>query len=427
MNLHDSEHVAGVLERAGYSPAADIDSAAVIVFNTCSVRKSAEERVWGNLGRLFSPGKGLPVVAVCGCMAVRVGEQISSSGRARVVFSMDTLESLPELIERAAAGPVLATGDVTCASIDCLPSLRRSALRAWVPVSHGCDNYCSYCVVPYVRGGQRSRPSGEVLDEVRALADDGVVEVTLLGQNVNSYGRDNCDVDFAAMLDSVASVPGIDRVKFESSHPRDLDDSILRAMGQNVAVCEHLHLSVQSGSDRVLKAMNRGYDAGYYMERVQAAREAVEGLVVTTDIIVGFPGEDERDFEATLELVRRARFDAAYTFIYSEREGTTAANMREFVPGDVKHERFGELCALQEENTRLSLASMVSREVEVLIEGPARRGDMLSGRTRGGRVVLLAGGSLEGEALVKARITGSGKHAARGIIEEVLRRPRSLS
>ena len=154
MNLHDSEHVAGVLERAGYSPAADIDSAAVIVFNTCSVRKSAEERVWGNLGRLFSPGKGLPVVAVCGCMAVRVGEQISSSGRARVVFSMDTLESLPELIERAAAGPVLAMGDVSCARIDCLPSQRRSALRAWVPVSHGCDNYCTYCVVPYVRGGQ---------------------------------------------------------------------------------------------------------------------------------------------------------------------------------------------------------------------------------------------------------------------------------
>jgi tRNA-2-methylthio-N6-dimethylallyladenosine synthase len=422
MNLHDSEHIAGVLDDAGYSAAPDMASAAIVVFNTCSVRKSAEDRVWGNLGRLSSR-TSRPIVAVCGCMARRLGDEMVESGRADIIFNMENLGELPALLERSSKWPVLIMGDPTSARVDELPSARRSSLRAWVPISHGCDNYCTYCVVPYVRGELRSRPSAEVLEEVRGLAADGVVEVTLLGQNVNSYGRDSGEEGFAEMLVRVGSVDGIERVKFETSHPRDLDDATLEAMAFTDAVCPHLHLPVQSGSDRTLAAMNRGYDAAYFLERVGRARSMVEDVAVTTDLIVGFPGETEEDFAATLDLVRVARFDAAYTFIYSDREGTGAAGMTPKVPADIAHERFDRLCLLQEESTLRAMESMVGRVEEVLIEGPARRGDMISGRTRGGKVVLLGSSEVEGEALVGAKITGSGKHAARGIIEEIIRRP----
>ena len=423
MNLHDSEHIAGVLEDAGYTPAPDMSSAAVVVFNTCSVRKSAEDRVWGNLGRLSSRG-ALPVVAVCGCMARRVGDELIESGRADIVFAIEDLGDLPSLIERSAERPLLSVGEFGTAHIDSLPSMRRSALKAWVPISHGCDNYCTYCVVPYVRGEQRSRPSSEIVKEVSELAADGVVEVTLLGQNVNSYGRDSGDIAFAEILAGVGAAEGIGRVKFETSHPRDLDSQTIEAMASVDAVCGHLHLPVQSGSDRILKEMNRGYNAAYYLDRLGEVRSAFEGVAVTTDVIVGFPGETEEDFRATLDLVRAAEFDAAYTFIYSDREGTAAAVMPGKVPGEVIHERFDRLCALQEQSTRRALESMVGRTEEVLIEGAARRGDMLTGRTRGGKVVLVEAGALGGEALAMVKITGSGKHAARGIIEEIIREPR---
>ena len=329
MNAHDSEHVAGVLEGAGYHAAGGQESAGLVLFNTCSVRGSAEERAWGNLSTFSSKREGLPVVGVFGCMAQRLGMEIlHRCPGVDLVFGLDSLERLPDLLAGCRSGRVCDTGDISCARYEQLPSRRGSRSRAWVPVCHGCDNFCSYCVVPFVRGRQRSRPALEVVREVESLSASGVLEITLLGQNVNSYESDLGDgVGFARLLEKVASVPGIRRVKFETSHPRDLSDDILDVMASSPGACEYLHLPVQSGSDRVLSLMKRGYDSRYYAARVERARQLIPGLTVSTDIMVGFPGETDTDFEDTLDLVARMRFDSAYMFKYSRRDETVAARM----------------------------------------------------------------------------------------------------
>lgn len=425
MNVHDTEHIAGVLEESGWFPARDTDEAELVVLNTCSVRKSAEDGVWGNLGRISSRSDGLPRVAVCGCMAQRYGVEILRRFPVvELVFGLDSLARLPALLKRSNHVPLCDLGDINCAEVDSLPSRPGSLSSAWVPVSHGCNNNCSYCVVPQVRGGERSRPLDEVVTEVVVLAGRGVIEVTLLGQNVNSYGRDlEPRASFARLLELVACVPGIRRVKFETSHPRDLSEEILQVMAGRDDVCEYLHLPVQSGSDRILADMNRGYTGRQYMELVERARELVPGLTVSTDIIVGFPGESEEDFQDTFALVESVGFDSAYLFIYSCREGTEAALMRDDAPTSAKSDRFKRLNHLQNKITAGSLERMVGREFEVLVEGPAKRGDYVAGRTRGHQVVLLPASEAPIDSLVNAEVISAGAHAVRGSVKRVIREP----
>jgi len=419
MNRHDSEHIAGVLASAGYSPAESADDADILIFNTCCVRQSAEDRVWGNLASLASPDRRPRVVAVTGCMAERHRVAVMERASAvDLVFGMDSLERLPSLLEASLDGALCDLGEVENAAIDRLPASREGGARAWVPVSHGCDNRCAYCVVPSVRGRQRSRAPEDIVSEVARLSADGVLEVVLLGQNVNSYGRDlPAPAGFAGLLEKVASVDGIRRVKFETSHPRDLSRDILEVMASVPQACEYLHLPVQSGSDRVLEAMNRGYSRDYYIEEAARARSMVPGLTLTTDVIVGFPGETDEDFAATLELVRRVAFDAAYIFLYSPRVGTTAAALADEVPQQVKHRRYEQLAGAQDAQTERSLGAMVSTVQEVLLEGPAKRGGMLRSRTRGNRVVLLPGSTPAGPIL-DVLITGAGRHALRGVVAD---------
>lgn len=415
MNQHDSEHIAGVLSAAGYTPADDMLDADVIVFNTCCVRQSAEDRVWGNLGALASQGSQGTVVAVTGCMAQLHKEGVLARASAvDLVFGTEAVGRLASLVERAADTRICDVGDVADAEIDGLPHLRKEGPQAWVPVSHGCDNCCSYCVVPGVRGPNRSRAQADILADIETLAAEGVVEVVLLGQNVNSYGRDVAS-DFASLLEKAAGVGGIRRVKFETSHPRDMSDDVLDMMARQPELCEYLHLPVQSGSDRVLAAMNRGYTCAEYVALAERARKRVPGLVLTTDIIVGFPGETEEDFEATLDLVRRVEFDSAYMFIYSPRDGTAAVAMGG-EPGDaVKHERFDRLAGVQEGITESSLRKVVGRDVEVIVTGESKRGDLLVTRTRGNRVVLVQR-TVEAEPILRVRIDGSGRHSLRGSV-----------
>ena len=423
MNTHDSEHIAGVLEEAGMQQAPDgIEGADLVVFNTCSVRHGAERRVWGNLLSLRSRSEGGPLVAVGGCMAQRYGRGILERAPCvDLVFGVSTLRRLPELVNMSVDKRLVELGDLGNAEIDKCPSARTKVMQAWVPVSYGCDNSCSYCVVPMVRGKHRSRPAGQILEEVRRLVSQGVVEVTLLGQNVNDYGRDLPEeIDFPSLLEKIAGISGIVRVKFETSHPANISPKLLEAMAENQAVCEYLHIPVQSGSDRVLDAMQRGYHRDSYLETVRAARELVPSIVVSTDIIVGYPGETDSDFFGTLDLVKEVGFDMAYMFKYSMREGTLASLEADDVPAAVKAERLRELQKLQGDLTRRSLSQLVGRTVEVLVEGRARKGDFNRGRSRDNRVVLLPVDEAPVESLVRARVTSSGDHCVTGTVEEVL-------
>lgn len=427
MNAHDSEHVAGVLEDAGYERADGPGSAGLVVFNTCSVRGSAEDRVWGQLSAYSSKPAGGPLVAVFGCMAMRFGvDLLHRCPGVDLVFGLQTLERLPEMIVRCRRARICDTGDIASARYEHLPYRRQATARAWVPVSHGCDNSCSYCVVPFVRGPLRSRPAREILCEVESLVEQGVIEVTLLGQNVNHYGGDIGEAGgFACLLERVASIDGLRRVKFETSHPGDLTDDILFVMGSAGAACEYLHLPVQSGSDRVLSLMNRGYDRRYYEARVERARQLVPGLTLSTDIMVGFPGESENDFAESLDLARTLRFNSAYVFKYSRREETAAARMAGELSRETVSGRFEALRSLQDGITENSLKEMVGRYVEVLVEGRAKSGDYAAGRTRGHRTVLLPYDEAPPGSLVEALIEGAGKHAVRGSVKRVITSPSS--
>jgi tRNA-2-methylthio-N6-dimethylallyladenosine synthase len=426
MNAHDSEHISGVLTASGYVAAETIDSADLVILNTCCVRESAEERVWGNLGTLASHPESFQTIAVCGCMAQRHGvDLLRRFPGVSLVFGLGSLSRLPELVESSRISAICDLGDIEQARIDELPANRCSVSRAWVPISHGCDRMCSYCVVPSVRGRERSRPPDEIVEEAERLASVGVVEVTLLGQNVNSYGRDTgVDVGLAELLEKVAGVRGIARIKFETSHPGDLDISILEVMANTGPVCEHLHLPVQSGSNRVLQAMKRGYTREYYQDLAGTARKLVKDLALSTDVIVGFPGETQRDFQDTLDLLRHIQFDSVYMFIYSPREGTTAYDLDDDVSHEEKHRRFRKLVEVQDKITRERLSKVVGRKVEVLVEGPARRHGGVMGRTRGHQVVILPSDEAPADALVEAEICGAGGHSLRGTVKKVLLEPK---
>jgi tRNA-2-methylthio-N6-dimethylallyladenosine synthase len=378
MNDHDSERMKGLLESIGYREAAGRDEADLILFNTCTIRGSADERFLGNLGDAKRVKRERPdaVVAVGGCWAQSQKEAVFREFPfVDIAFGPGEVARLGELVARERLDAVGAFSFDGAFSGD-LPSKRERPHQAWVQISVGCNCVCAYCIVPSVRGRERSRPVADVVAEVTALAGDGVREVTLLGQNVNSYGRDlprEERLGFAGLLRAVAGVPGVDRVRYTSPHPKDMKADVIAAMAECPEVCEHLHLPAQSGSTRILKAMRRTYSRERYLELVGRLREAIPDLSLTTDLIVGFPGEREDDFAETLSLVEEVGYDGAYTFLYSPRPGTEAAEtLPDDVSPEVKRERIGRLVELVQRTAAARAARFVGSEREVLVEGPSR-------------------------------------------------------
>jgi tRNA-2-methylthio-N6-dimethylallyladenosine synthase len=413
MNDHDSERMRGLLEGLGYAPVDTRDDADLILFNTCTIRGSADERFLGNLGDAKRVKRERPatVVAVGGCWAQSMKEQVFREFPfVDIAFGPSEVARLGELVARErieAVGAFSFDG----AFSGSLPSRRERPHQAWVQISVGCNCVCAYCVVPSVRGRERSRAPGDVVDEVRALAADGVVEVTLLGQNVNSYGRDltrHERATFAELLRAVAAVEGIARVRYTSPHPKDMKADVIAAMAECPEVCEHLHLPAQSGSTRILKAMRRTYSRERYLELVTRLRDAIPDLSLTTDLIVGFPGETEDDFAETLSLVEEVRYDGAYTFLYSPRPGTeAAASLPDDVPPEVKRERIGRLIELTQRTAAARAARFVGTTGEVLVEGPSRTDpSRLRGRLRHNIAVNFTGTAAPGES-VEVAIDGS--------------------
>ena len=438
MNEHDSERIAGLLEGDGMVPADDLDDADVIVLNTCCIRENADNKLYGHLGHLKALKDERPdlQIAVAGCLAQKDRETIRERApHVDVVFGTHNVHRAADLLTQAREqGPIVEILEATVledahAFPSVLPASRESQHSAWVTIQIGCDNSCAFCIVPAVRGPEISRPFGTIVEEVQLLVDQGVVEVTLLGQNVNSYGRDITKRRplFAELLREVGAIEGIRRVRYTSPHPKDLRPETIAAMAEVPTVCEHLHLPLQSGSDRVLAAMHRGYTAERYLQKLAAAREAVPDLAVTTDIIVGFPGETEDDFERTLEVAAEARYDSAYTFIYSPRPGTEAADrVDDFVDPDLVGDRFERLRVVIERSATAKHAARVGRTEEVVVEGPARRDPSLtSGRTRQNKLVHFAvDGGLRPGTVADVVITGAGAHHLRGDLLGVTATPR---
>ncbi|HEU0042851.1 MAG TPA: tRNA (N6-isopentenyl adenosine(37)-C2)-methylthiotransferase MiaB [Jiangellaceae bacterium] len=399
MNVHDSERLAGLLEQAGYRRAED-EPADVVVLNTCAVRENADNKLYGNLGHLASVKAVTPgmQIAVGGCLAQKDrSEIVRRAPWVDVVFGTHNVGSLPVLLERARIEDEAQVEIVEALQVfpSSLPARRESPYAAWVAVSVGCNNTCTFCIVPALRGRERDRRPGDVLAEVEALVAEGVIEVTLLGQNVNAYGVEFGDrFAFAKLLRTVGAVDGLERVRFTSPHPRDFTDDVIAAMAETPAVMPQLHMPLQSGSDRVLKAMRRSYRRDRYLGIIDKVRSAMPDAAITTDIIVGFPGETDADFEQTLEVVRESRFTSAYTFQYSKRPGTPAAEMTDQVPADVVRERYQRLTVLVEELAWSENRGFVGRDVEVLVAAGEGRKDeqthRLSGRARDNRLVHFA-------------------------------------
>ncbi|MFF3560397.1 tRNA (N6-isopentenyl adenosine(37)-C2)-methylthiotransferase MiaB [Streptomyces sp. NPDC002574] len=404
MNVHDSERLAGLLEAAGYVRAPkDADgtvSADVVVFNTCAVRENADNRLYGNLGRLAPYKAARPgmQIAVGGCLAQKDRDTIVKKAPwVDVVFGTHNIGSLPVLLERARvaeeAQVEIAESLETFPST--LPTRRESAYAAWVSISVGCNNTCTFCIVPALRGKEKDRRPGDILAEVEALVAEGVVEVTLLGQNVNAYGSDIGDREaFSKLLRATGAIDGLERVRFTSPHPRDFTDDVIAAMAETPNVMHQLHMPLQSGSDTVLRAMRRSYRQDRYLGIIEKVRAAMPDAAISTDIIVGFPGETDEDFEQTLHVVREARFAQAFTFQYSKRPGTPAAEMDGQVPKAVVQERYERLVALQEEISWEENKKQVGRTLEILVaEGEGRKDDAthrLSGRAGDNRLVHFA-------------------------------------
>ncbi len=418
MNEHDSERIAGLLESDGYVRVQDAADAQVVVFNTCAIRENADNRLYGNLGHLRPLKEADPRlrIVVAGCLAQKDrGEIQQRAPWVDVVVGTHALPELLRLLELAGSeGPQMDVREFTEVSPSALPARRELAHHAWVSIAVGCDNACTFCIVPLVRGPQRSRPVGQILAEVQGLARRGVVEVTLLGQNVNTYGRDLTVPGssrrplFGDLLRAVDAVEGIRRIRFTSPHPHDFTPDVIHAMAESDRVCEHIHFPLQSGSDAVLRAMRRSYRRDRYLAWLGQIREAIPDIAVSTDVIVGFPGETDRDFDGTLETVLEARFDQAYTFQYSPRPGTAASSFPGQVPKDVVRERFDRLVALQERISLERMREQLGRTVEVLTEGMGRKGGT-QGRTRTNRVVHLAGALAPGTFL-DARIVSAHPH-----------------
>jgi tRNA-2-methylthio-N6-dimethylallyladenosine synthase len=405
MNVHDSERLAGLLESAGYTPVAQDGTPDVVVFNTCAVRENADNKLYGNLGHLYPAKQANPdmQIAVGGCLAQKDrGDIVKRAPWVDVVFGTHNIGSLPTLLARArhnqaAEVEILESLEVFPST---LPARRDSAYSGWVSISVGCNNTCTFCIVPSLRGKENDRRPGEVLAEVEALVAEGVLEVTLLGQNVNSYGVEFGDrLAFGKLLRACGGIDGLERVRFTSPHPKDFTDDVIAAMAETPNVCHSLHMPLQSGSDGVLRAMRRSYRSERYLGILANVRKAMPDAAITTDVIVGFPGETEADFQATLDVVREARFSSAFTFQYSKRPGTPAADMAGQVPKEVVRDRYDRLIAAQEDISWDLNKALVGSTVELLVaEGEGRKDaatHRMSGRARDGRLVHFTPGDAD--------------------------------
>lgn len=394
MNASDTEHYAGQLEELGYILAEDFHTADVIIVNTCCVRESAEKKIAGKIGELKNVKTKNPEVVICvaGCMAQKDGEKLLKKhpqvdlllGTAYVNDFKNILTDY--LADRKGA---LYT-DLTIHQSEFEGKMvRQSTFSAWIPIMYGCNNFCTYCIVPYVRGRERSRAIENIVAEIEQAVKEGYKEFTLLGQNVNSYGKDFGEKDaFAKLLRRVNEIEGVERVRYMTSHPRDMNEEVIKAVAECEHVCENFHVPFQAGSDEILRKMNRGYTREKYLELIKMIRSYVPDAAITTDIIVGFPGETEQDFEDTLALVQEVGFDAAFTFIYSKRSGTPAAKMEGQVPLDVKKDRLNRLMEVQNLSSLHRNEEMLGKVVEVLAEGPSRNPAVWTGRTRTNKIVL---------------------------------------
>lgn len=398
MNEHDSETIAGMLSEMGFSQAPERDGADVVVINTCSVRENADKRFFGTLGQLKHIKKDNPdfTICVCGCMMQQ--QHIIDSIKSKypwvdVIFGTHNIHEFPRLLETVLSEKEKIIdvwengGDI----IEGLPAKRLYRHKAFVNIMYGCNNFCTYCIVPYTRGRERSRKACDILEEVRRLTEDGVREVTLLGQNVNSYmGEDG--TDFSDLIYRLNEAEGLERIRFMTSHPKDLSDKLIQAYRDCEKLCDYIHLPVQSGSSRILKKMNRKYTKDDYLRLVEKLKAAVPHIAISTDIITGFPGETEEDFEETLDLVRRVEYDSAFTFLYSIRKGTPAAEYEDQIPEEIKHERFNRLVELVNEISARKNAAYVGKTVKVLVDGPSKNNSAaLGGRTEGFKLINFEG------------------------------------
>lgn len=416
MNEHDSEILAGMLEAIGYTPADSIDTASIVLLNTCCVRETAENKVFSLLGRLRRQKLENPdlIIGVCGCMpqqenmAARISQLFT---HVDLVFGTHNAHQLPELLKKVLESrkTVQEIWADAAGIHEGHPVKRKEGVRAWVTITYGCNNFCTYCIVPFVRGREKSRKKEDIVSEVTGLAGEGYKEIMLLGQNVNSYGKDlDGKPDFATLLQCLEGISGLERIRYMTSHPRDFNERLIETIAGLKKVCEHFHLPVQAGSNRILKKMNRGYTREHYLDLIERIKTLVPQSNITTDIMVGFPGEDEDDFNDTLDLVKQARFDSAYTFIYNTRPGTPAAGMGGQVPEGVKKERIQALIKLQNKISLERNTGEIGRIQEVLVEGESGKEPGLQmGRNRGNKIVLFpGGGDLRGE-IVRVRITGA--------------------
>ncbi len=414
MNERDAETLRGFLDELGYEETGTAKDAGLVIMNTCAVRQKAEEKVFGHIGRLGKLKRDRPdmIIAICGCMVQQ--EAVAQKIKKRypfvnLIFGTHNIAAFPELLQRAeeSGETVLDLWQDAGEVVEGLPVTRKDGIRAWVNITYGCNNFCSYCIVPYVRGRERSRLPEDIITEVSALVDRGYREVTLLGQNVNSYGRDLAEeINFASLLNSVDAQSGIARLRFMTSHPRDFTEQLAKAIAEAPSVCEHVHLPIQSGSNNVLDRMNRGYTREHYLGLVNLLRSYVPGCALTTDLIVGFPGETEEDFVHTLDMVEKVGFDSAFTFLYSPRKGTPAAKMPGQVEPVVQKERFARLLEAQNKWSLVRNENLVGRTLEVLVEGPSKtEKNVLTGRTRGNKTVNFNGKNEQIGELLMVEIT----------------------
>lgn len=421
MNAHDSEIIAGMLEQMGMTEAAAREDADFVLYNTCCVRENAERRALGNVGWLKELKKVKPelIVGVCGCMVQQDGmaqKLIKRYPFVDIAFGTHNLPELPGMFKKLldSRERVVSVLDTDGMIAEGLPVKRAGGLMAYVTIMYGCDNFCSYCIVPYVRGRERSRLPEDILREVEQLKTEGVKEIMLLGQNVNSYAGGG--IDFAELLRRVDDI-GIERVRFMTSHPKDLSDRLIDVMANSKHICHQLHLPVQHGSNRVLSAMNRCYTREHYLGVVKRLRDAMPDIGLTTDLIVGFPGETEEDFNQTIDLVRQVRYDSAYTFIYSPRQGTVAAEMPNQVDEETAKRRIHELIAVQEQITAETYAAQVGHVENVLCEGVSARSErQITGRTQRGITVNFDGSADMVGSVVPVMITGAGHNTLKGKI-----------
>lgn len=397
MNESDSEHYAGQLLDLGYEASADYEHADVVVINTCCVRENAEKKILGKIGEMKRLKRENPdmVLCVAGCMAQEWGKDLQKKyPQVDLVLGTAHVNHFSSILQNHLAGHGRAESvydDLTIMPQEFEGSfVRKSSFAAWVPIMYGCNNFCTYCIVPYVRGRERSRSAEAICHEIEKAVALGYKEFTLLGQNVNSYGKDRGEEEgFSKLLELVDAIPGVERIRYMTSHPRDMSEAVVRTIAESQHICKNFHIPVQSGSSRIMKAMNRGYDRERYLKLVETIRRCVPDAVITTDLIVGFPGETEKDFEETLDLLRTVEYDDAFTFIYSPRKGTPAAGFGAQVPDAVKHERLDRLMALQNEICLKRNKRLVGRTLAVMVEGPSKSNPaMLSGRTDGNDLVL---------------------------------------